>query len=401
MRKLSLCIFARFLIMGKTFFLFSFIAIILVSSSCHQGTKSSEAVNDSIEQRTTDSSTLVHFPAEKHLKNVRQLTFGADNAEAYWSFDSKKLIFQRTDHQQFKCDQIYYANVEGILAKENPRELVPEPDKNEFNFSMVSVGKGRATCSFFLPGDSLILYASTHQQQDTCPPVPDRKKIGKYVWPVYNTYEIYIADLRGNIKKQLTKNNFYDAEATVSPKGDKIIFTSDRDGDLDLYEMNLDGSNVKRITNTMGYDGGAWFSPDGSKIVWRASRPDVIEEKNQYRRLLKAGMVTPTKMEVFIANADGSDAQQVTDMKGANWAPCFTPDGKKILFASNYEYERGFPFNLYLINLDGTGLERITYSHVFDAFPMFSPNGKYLVWCSNRNNRGTHDTNIFVADWIQ
>jgi len=253
---------------------------------------------------------------------------------------------------------------------------------------------------FFLPGDSLILFSSTHGLQDTCPPVPDRKKIGKYVWPVYNTYEIYIADTNGQIKKQLTKNNFYDAEATVSPKGDRIIFTSDRDGDLDLYEMNMDGSNVKRITHDLGYDGGAWFSPDGSKIVWRASRPDAIEEKNGYRRLLKAGMVAPTHMEVFVANADGSDAHQITDMAGANWAPTFTPDGKKILFASNYEYEKGFPFNLYLINLDGSGLEKVTLSKMFDAFPMFSPDGKYLVWCSNRNNGGGHDTNVFIAEWV-
>jgi TolB protein len=373
--------------MNRIILLISFSGILFCVTACHQVTKNETSVNDSLQQRATDSSKLVHFPGENHLKNVRQLTFGGDNAEAYWSFDSKQLTFQRTDHQQFKCDQIFFGNVPF--------------DSSAFNYSMVSTGKGRTTCSFFLPGDSLILYASTHQKQDTCPPVPDRKKIGKYVWPVYNTYEIYIADLKGNIRKQLTKNNFYDAEATVSPKGDKIIFTSDRDGDLDLYEMNIDGTNVKRITKKLGYDGGAWFSPDGSKIVWRASRPDAIEEKNQYRRLLKAGMVTPTKMEVWIASADGSDAHQVTDMKGANWAPCFTPDGKKILFASNYEYERGFPFNLYLINPDGTGLEKVTYSHVFDAFPMFSPDGKHLVWCSNRNNGGTHDTNIFIADWVQ
>lgn len=373
--------------MIRPFLLVAITATILFGSACQQSTKKTVSTTDSLTGKQSDTSTWIHFPAEKHLQHVRQLTFGGDNAEAYWSFDSKKLTFQRTDHKQLQCDQIFWGNV-------------PFDSSADFQYSMVSTGKGRTTCSFFLPGDSLILYSSTHEKQDTCPPVPDRKKIGRYIWPVYDTYEIYIADLKGNIKEQLTKNNFYDAEATVSPKGDKIIFTSNRDGDLDLYEMNLDGSQVKRITNTLGYDGGAWFSPEGTKIVWRASRPDVVESKNEYRRLLKRGLVAPTHMEVYIANADGSDVHQVTTMKGANWAPCFTPDGKKILFASNYEYNRGFPFNLYLINLDGTGLEKVTYSRVFEAFPMFSPDGKYLAWCGNRNNGRTHETNIFIAEWV-
>lgn len=372
--------------MKRNFLFCMLFSLHFIFYTCRQASENPSSTED-----TTDSSddTLkwIHFPSENHLKNVTQLTFGGDNAEAYWSYSGRRLTFQRTDHKQIMCDQIFEGKV-------------PADSASDFKYKMISTGKGRTTCSFFLPGDTLILYASTHADQDSCPPVPDRKKIGKYVWPVYDTYEIYIADLNGNIKRQLTKNNFYDAEATVSPRGDKIIFTSDRDGDLDLYEMDLNGSNVKRITHTMGYDGGAWFSPDGSKIVWRASRPDAIEEKNQYRRLLKEGLVTPTKMQVFVANADGSDAREVTDLKGANWAPCFTPDGKRILFASNYEYDRGFPFNLYLINLDGTGLEKVSYSHVFDAFPMFSPDGKYLVWCSNRNNGGTHDTNIFMAEWV-
>ncbi|MBX7140556.1 MAG: hypothetical protein K1X63_05685 [Chitinophagales bacterium] len=369
--------------------------------SCKPGGNNQHQSKDSIQQQLSDTSNArIHFPEEKHLKNVHQLTFGGDNAEAYWSFDGKSIVFQRTDHKIYTCDQIFSGSVESILSQSNEGDLPLSSDKNSFNYSLVSTGKGRTTCAAFLPGDSLILYASTHEFADTCPPVPDKKKIGKYVWPVYNSYEIYIADLNGHIKKRLTNNHSYDAEATVSPKGDKIIFTSDRDGDLDLYEMNLDGSNVKRITSKMGYDGGAWFSPDGSKIVWRCSRPDVQEEKNEYRRLLKQGLVAPTKMEVWIADADGSNPQQVTTLKGANWAPTFTPDGKKILFASNYEYEHGFPFNMYLINLDGTGLEKITYSNQFDAFPMFSFDGKYLIWCSNRNNGGTRATNIFIAEWV-
>ncbi|HUM45555.1 MAG TPA: hypothetical protein PLD84_01415 [Chitinophagales bacterium] len=364
-----------------------FLLILLVNACNNPSSQSNSATADTTVKKF-DSTTALLFPGEKHLKNVQQLTFGGDNAEAYWSFDSKKLVFQRTDHQQVMCDQIFYGTV-------------PPDSSQKFDFKMVSTGKGRTTCSYFLPGDSSVVYASTHLTQDTCPPTPDREKIKKYVWPLYRSFEIYIAGLDGSIKLQLTKNKFYDAEATVSPMGDRIIFTSTRDGDLDLYTMNLDGSNLKRITKDLGYDGGAWFSPDGTKIVWRASRPKTEEEIKEYKQLLQQDLVAPTKMEVFIANADGSDVKQVTNMPGANWAPVFTPDGKRILFASNYEYERGFPFNLYLVNLDGTGLEKVSRSHMFDAFAMFSPDGKKLVFCSNRNNGGTHDTNIFVADWVE
>ena len=365
----------------------SFFAIALLASACsNPSEKQATGATDPIVQ-PFDSSTALLFPGEKHFRNVQQLTFGGDNAEAYWSFDSRKIVFQRTDHKEVKCDQIFFG-------------AIPADSTQKFDFKMVSTGKGRTTCSYFMPGDSTVLYASTHLMQDSCPPVPDREKIKKYVWPLYKSFEIYVAGLDGGIQSQLTKNKFYDAEATVSPKGDKIIFTSTRNGDLDLYTMNLDGSNVKRITKELGYDGGAWFSPDGTKIVWRASRPTTPEAIKEYNDLLKQDLVAPTQMTVFVADADGSNIQQVTNMPGANWAPVFTPDGKRILFASNHEYPRGFPFNLYLINLDGTGLEKISGSNMFDAFAMFSPDGKKLVFCSNRNNGGTRDTNVFIADWV-
>jgi WD40 repeat protein len=347
-----------------------------------------------------DTSARIHFPGEKHLRNIHQLTFGGDNAEAYWSFSGNKIVFQRADHTQYRCDQIFTGSVEDYLRRTNETEFLMKQDSGGMAFQLSSTGKGRTTCAAFLPGDSTILFASTHLAADSCPPVPDRKKIGRYVWPIYDSYEIFVADLNGNILRQLTNNNHYDAEATLSPKGDRIIFTSTRDGDLELYTMNLDGSNVSRITHEQGYDGGAWFSPDGSQIIWRASRPEVQEEKNDYRRLLKQQLVAPNKMDVWVANADGSDAKKITEMKGANWAPVFTPDGKQILFASNSKYDRGFPFDLYLINLDGTGLEQVTFSQSFDAFPMFSYDGKYLIWCSNRNNGGGRDTNIFIAEWV-
>ncbi len=341
----------------------------------------------SILSKAQDTAKLI-YDDEKHFKNMRQLTFGGDNAEAYFGFDNEHITFQRTDAKDgVPCDQIFYG-------------AIPKSAKNKFKFRLVSTGKGRTTCAYLMPDKKHFLYASTHKAADTCPPTPDRTKIKKYVWPIYEGYDIFVADFNGKITKQLTNTPGYDAEGVVSPKGDKIIFTSMRNGDIDLYTMNIDGTNVKQITNTVGYDGGACFSPDGKKIVWRASRPQTEAEVKEYKDLLAQGLVMPTKMEVFVANADGSDAHQVTRLGKANWAPSFMPDGKRIIFASNHEYERGFPFNLYMTNLEGTWLERISHDNGFDAFPMFSPDGKKLIFSSNRNNKGGHDTNVFVCDWV-
>jgi TolB protein len=338
--------------------------------------------------KAQDNKSLA-YPDEKHFKNLRQLTTGGDNAEAYFGFDNEHITFQRTNPKEgLSCDQIFYGDITKSVSG------------SPFEYKCVSTGKGRTTCAYLMPDQKHFLYASTHLAMDTCPPVPDRSVIKKYVWPIYNTYDIFVADLKGKITKRLTNTPGYDAEGTISPKGDKMVFTSMRNGDLDIYTMDLDGSNVKQITNTLGYDGGACFSPDGRKIVWRASRPQTPEEIKEYKDLLAQGLVMPIHMELFIANADGTDAHQVTHLGKANWAPAFTPDGKKIVFASDYEYERGFPFNLYLINLDGTGLERISHDGSFDAFPMFSPDGRKFIFSSNRNNGGGHDTNVFVCDWV-
>lgn len=353
---------------------------IIALASCQM--KAQEAAKGASSIGSSDEP--IHYPNEKYFTNVKQLTYGGNNAEAYWSFDGKKLIFQ-SDNRNWNlgCDQIFMLD---ISAK---------PDSNKLQ--MISTGKGRTTCSWFMPDNKSILYASTHLGGDSCPPVPDMGR--RYVWQLYPSYDIFTADLKGNVKQQLTSEPRYDAEATVSPKGDKIIFTSLRSGDLELYTMNLDGTDVKQITSELGYDGGACFSPDGTKIVWRASRPATDEESQAYVDLLNQDMVEPTNLEIWVANADGTDAHQVTNLGKANWAPTFTPDGKKIIFCSNHKSERGFPFNLYLINLDGTGLEQLTYDDQFDSFPMFSPDGKKFVWCSNRHNGRTRDTNVFIADW--
>ena len=327
------------------------------------------------------------YKAEKHLKNVRQLTFGGDNAEAYWSFDDKQLVFQSTNPAWgVECDQIYIMD--------------PFTEKTaEDKAKIVSTGKGRTTCSYFMPGNQQIVYSSTHKGNGSCPHVPERTG-GKYTWPIYSDFEIYTADLDGNILKQLTDSPGYDAEPTVSPKGDLIVFTSIRTGDLELYTMKIDGSDVKQVTSGLGYDGGAFFSPDGTKLIFRSSRPKTDEAIKEYKDLLLKAQVQPTEMELYICNVDGSDLKKITDLGNANWAPFFHPSGEKVIFSSNHNSTRGFPFNLFMVNLDGTGLEQITFDDTFDSFPMFSHDGKHLVFASNRNNGDTRDTNLFLAEWV-
>lgn len=365
--------------------LFLSVSAMLIITAC-DSTKGTVAVQPEPQVVQSENDEPIHYPEEKHFKNVKQLTFGGNNAEAYWNFSGDQLIFQ-SDNKNWTagCDQIFVLDI-NAKADSTKRKLI-------------STGKGRTTCSFFMPDNKSILYASTHLAMDSCPPVPVREG-GRYVWPIYPEYDIFHADLNGNILKQYTNEPGYDAEATVSPKGDKIIFTSTRGGDLDLWIMNIDGSGLKQITSSLGYDGGAAFSADGKQIVWRASRPKTVEEVKKYRDLLAENLVEPTNLEIFVADADGNHVKQVTNLGKANWAPYFHPDGKRVLFCSNYKSAIGFPFNVFMINVDGTGLEQITYDTQFDSFIMFSPNGKKVAWCSNRHNGRTRDTNVFVADWI-
>ncbi|PTM04025.1 MAG: hypothetical protein DA407_13395 [Bacteroidetes bacterium] len=366
-----------------------YILLVLLIVSCKNDSSKKEVLSTEPTSETTNeiakSVDSLIYPEESHFKSIRQVTFGGDNAEAYWSFDDKQLIFQSNNKAwNVNCDQMFLMN-----ATDTFDSIIPP---------MISTGKGRTTCAYFLPDNEHIIYASTHLGAEECPDTPLRKN-GKYIWPIYDTYDIFVADLEGNITSQLTNEKGYDAEPTVSPQGDKIVFTSTRNGDIDLYTMNIDGSDVKQITFELGYDGGAFFSPDGTKIIFRSSRPKTEEEIKEYSDLLAEGLVQPTEMELYICNADGSDLRQLTDLGNANWSPFFHPSGEKILFSSNFEAERGFPFNLYLIDIDGKNLERVTHSETFDAFPVFSNDGKYLVFSSNRNNGGGRDTNLFIAEW--
>jgi TolB protein len=334
--------------------------------------------------------------AERHLMNVRQLTFGRQNAEAYFSFSGDKLIFQSTnnwmkdsfaatlkpDDAGLGCYQMYVMDLESNTIR------------------LVSTGTGATTCGYFFPGDRRVLYSSTHLTGPNCPPKP--KRDGAYRWAL-DDYDLFAVRIDGQEMQRLTSTPGYDAEATVSPDGKTIVWTSVKDGDLDLYAMNLDGTRVRRLTDSVGYDGGAFFSPDSKRIVYRASHPTDPVEITRYKELLAQRLVEPGQLEIFIMNADGSGQHQVTSNGASNFSPYFFPDGKRIIFSSNVETrgEGGRPsFHLYLVGEDGTGLERLTVEGQFNSFPMFSPDGKRLVWVSDRNAKQPGEFNVFLADWV-
>jgi Tol biopolymer transport system component len=341
------------------------------------------ASGQSINKQTSPNASdkPLALPSEKHLRNLRQLSFGGENAEAYWNGDGSQLIFQ-SKRDGRACDQIYTMNADGS------------------NVKMVSTGKGRTTCSYFYPKKQRILYSSTHLGSAACPTPPDFSH--GYVWAIYPTYDIFTARPDGTDLKQLTKTPGYDAEATISTDGRKIVFTSMRDGDLDLYSMDADGKHVKRLTTELGYDGGAFFSRDGKQIVYRAYHPEKPEEIARYKQKLAENLIEPTVFELWVMNADGTNKRQVTHLGAASFAPYFFPDGKRIIFASNVGDPKGRNFDLYAVNTDSTGLlEQITFNETFDGFPMFSPDGKKLAFSSNRNGKVRGDTNVFAADWVE
>lgn len=338
------------------------------------------------------ATDTLRFTGELHLRNVRQLTFGGNNAEAYWSFDDERLIFQ-SDFEGINpqgCDQQFVMNADGSLLGDSTR------------YALVSSGRGRTTCGYFLP-DGRLLYASTDAAGPECPAPPENAP-GVYAWPIYPSYDIYVADGDGQNREVLIGGDGYDAEATVSPDGRYVVFTSTRSGDLDLWRYDLQTEETIQLTRDLGYDGGSFFSPDGSQIVWRASRPTGADAA-AYRNLLARGLVEPGELDLYVADADGQNAVRVTDLPGANWAPFFHPSGERLIFASNHHTlaEGGREFDLFLVDLDGGNLEQVTHSGTFDAFPMFSFAGDRLVFASNRNAARTpsRDTNVFVADWIE
>lgn len=316
---------------------------------------------------------------ESHLRNLRQLTFGGENAEAYFSPDGSQLVFQST-RPPYACDQIFRMPVTG-----------GEP-------TLVSSGTGRTTCAYFLGDGVSIIYASTHLGDEACPPRPDHSQ--GYVWALYPDFDLFVKPAEGDLIR-LTDTPGYDAEATVSPQGDRIVFTSTRDGDIELYSMAVDGTDVRRLTHRPGYDGGAFFSPDGTEILFRAAYPTTDEESAEYRRLLDQNLIRPGTLNLYVMNADGSNQREVLSNGSANFAPYWFPDGQRIIFSSNLADPEHRNFDLFMINKDGTGLKQVTFYEQFDGFPMFSPDGKNLVFASNRNNAKPRETNVFMAEWVE
>lgn len=326
---------------------------------------------------------------EKHLANITKLTSGGDNAEAYFSPDGSKLVMQVTNPKiGAYCDQIYVLDL-------NQEEYTTD------DLKLVSTGKGRTTCAFFMPDGEHVIYASTHEGNEDCPPKPEPRADGKYVWPIYPDFDIYMADLDGNIVKKLTDEPGYDAEAVVSPDGKKIAFTSLRSGDLEIYVMDIDGSNIVQVTDGLGYDGGAFFTNDSKRLIFRSSRPKTPEDIAEYKELLNQGLVMPTNMEIYMVDIDGKNLEKKTDLGKANWSPYMHPSDEKILFSSNHHATRGYDFQIYMMDLDGSNMEQITYESEFNAFPMFSYDGKKLVFSSNRIQDEDRETNVYIADWVE
>lgn len=346
------------------------VAVSLLATGCMVGGSSNAS-------SPSTALNVVPKGGETHFKALKQITFGGENAEAYFSHDGKWLTLQSTREGR-TCDQQYVMRIDGS------------------NVRRISDGRGKTTCGWFFPGDNRLFFASSSAHDSACPPRPDPSK--GYVWPL-DRYDIYTINRDGSNLKRLTHYDVYTAEGVLSPDGSRIVFTSLKDGDLDIYTMNADGTDVRRLTNTPGYDGGAWWSPDGKQIVYRANHPTDSTEIKAYRDLLGQRLVRPSKVELYLMNADGSNQRQITRLGGANFGPSWTPDGKRIIFSSNYKNPRSGNFDLYLIDPDGSNLEQITFDESFDGFPMFSPDGTKLVWASNRNDEKAGETNLFIADW--
>ena len=294
------------------------------------------------------------FAQESNLKNLRQLTFGGDNAEAYFSPDGKNLTLQITNPQfGIECDQIYLLD----LQKENhsPEDL-----------KLISTGYGRTTCSFFMPDGKHILYASTHEGGHACP-APPKSTDGKYLWAIYPEFDIYVADLNGNVVKQLTNSPGYDAEAVVSPDGKKIIMSFAQEGNSDIYTMDIKTRVVEKLTDHPSIDTSPSYSPDGSYITFNSDRSGF--------------------QQIYTMKSDGTNVKRISFGEGLYGTPVWSPRGDLIAFTKLYRNK----FYIGVMRSDGSG-ERLLTENYYQEAPSWAPNGRVLVFyretASDSSGRG-------------
>lgn len=337
------------------------------------------AVAQSTFAKWPDSAPIASHPKEKRLRNVRQLTFGGQNAEAYWSADGETIVFQ-TRQPEWPDEQIAIMNADGSAKK------------------LVSTGKGRCTCSYLTPDGKWLYFSSTHSVNEGAQKPVDMSK--GYVWMVNPEFSLYRSRPDGSNLELILNKGSYVAETTISSAKPEMFFTAAFEGDLELYRSDLKGKNIKRLTHNVGYDGGPFVSWDGNWVVYRRYSLKEQSEFDEYRSLLKENLVRPSKLEVWLMDRNGKGNRQVTSLGCASFAPFLHPDNQRIIFASNFGDKKNREFELWMIRTDGSKLERVTYAPDFDGFPMFSRDGKQVVWASNRNGKVRGETNIFVADWV-
>lgn len=355
------------------------LAFLTLSLALQAGAPPAQEPLPAKQDKALPASEDLRYEGEIHLGKIRRLTTSGENAEGYFGFGGDRIVYQAT-FGDMGCDQIFELDLISGARR------------------MVSTGTGRTTCSYFLPGDEKVLFASTHASADDCLPSPDFSQ--GYVWKIYPQYDLWVRDLKTWELTPLAHAPGYDAEAVVSPDGKKIVFTSRRNGDLDLYLMDIDGSNLEQLTTKKGYDGGAFFSPDSKKIVWRAYYPEGEEETARYDALLADDSIEPMALQIYTMDLESREVTQVTDNGAANFGPYWHPDGERIIYCSNQDDPQGRDFNLYLIGADGSNNKRITYCDSFDGFPMFSRDGKRLIFASNRQGETPRNTNLFIAEWL-
>jgi len=327
---------------------------------------------------------------EAHFKHLWQVTSGGENTRPRWSPDGDQIAYQ-------------FSN----LALGIECDLVRVQDLDTGRLDRVSSGNGVSNVGGYLKGGRQVIFASTHAIQSDCPAPPDQA-LG-HVRSLDPAYDLYVVDLDSHDSRVVVDDAGHDAQASVSPGGDRIVFCSLRSGDAELWSCDSNGGELRQLTRSPGHEADPQWSADGSRIVFAATDFDPLREDahlGKYRDQLARWSAAPGSMKIEVMAADGAERRTVTAPGKANWDPCFTPDGQRIVFVSNHHGEGQHPtsYDLFLVDLDGSNLERVTYfdegiGRQFDGFPSFSADGRYLAFSSNRGAGQIGETNVFVAEW--